>query len=183
MDHLKDFGTIISLILALVSIVSVIYSVAVWRTKLDGVLKACKKCAEATPTDVAGLKGQLGTLQTKMDLVWQLQTAEVIERQKLGVHVAYQEVQNPFPPRPAHPGDDSIAQAHSPYKLTDRGEECLKDVQFLFDDPINKMTASGVPVYVAEKVGLAKIAQIARENGMTPSELMAVITVKLGFGL
>jgi len=184
MDELKDVGIIIGFIMALLALAGVFYGIVVWRVRVDDTVKSCKSCADLTPKNISGLASQISTLQTKMDLVWQLQTAEVIERQKLGVHVAFQEQQNPFPPRPDYPGDASIAHAHSPYKLTDRSEECLKDIQFLFDDPaVSKLTAAGVPVYVAEKVGLSKLAATARSCGMTPSELMAIITVKMGFGL
>jgi len=175
MDELKDVGLIIGLILSSFAVLGVIYGVVLWRSKVDQVLSFCKTCSESTPK-------ALVVIQTKMDLVWQLQTAEVMERQKLGVHMDFQEVGNPFS-FPLH--DKGLAEAHSPYRLTERGEDCLKDVLFIFDDlkGIEGMTPSDVPVFVTERIGKSNVASIARQNGVTPAELMAAITIKMGFGL
>ncbi len=172
MDTLKDAAIVIGLILSVLSLIGVIYSVAVKSTKINSVIDGCKTCSETTPKEITGLKGQLTGLQTKMDLVWQLQTAEVLERQRLAVQMV------------ARP-DDHLADHQSPYKLTQNGENCLSDVLFLLDDlkGIEALTPSDIPKFVVERIGMDKLDSIARQKGCTPSEILAAITVKMGQGI
>lgn len=172
MEALKDAGIVVGLILSIISVIGVIYSVAVKSTKVNAVIDGCKTCSESTPKEILGLKGQLTGLQTKMDLVWQLQTAEVLERQRLAVQMAS---------RP----EDHLADHQSPYKLTPNGENCLSDVLFILDDlrGIDALTASDIPKFVVERIGMDKLDSIARQKGCTPSEILAAITVKLGLGI
>jgi len=170
MDALKDAGILIGLILSIFSIIGVIYSIAVWRTKNDTVIAACKDCSVTTPQKMETLKEQLGVLSTKMDLVWELQTAETLERQRIAVHLEGR-------------AEDRLTDHQSPYKVMPKGEECLQGVLFLIDDlkGIDNMTASDVPVFVMQRLGKDKLDSIAKEKGCSVSEILALITVRMGF--
>jgi len=43
------------------------------------------------------------------------------------------------------------------------------------------MTASDVPVFVMQRLGKDKLDSIAKEKGCSVSEILALITVKMGF--
>ena len=64
-----------------------------------------------------------------------------------------------------------------------KGEECLQGVLFLIDDlkGIENMTASDVPVFVMQRLGKDKLDSIAKEKGCSVSEILALITVRMGF--
>ena len=150
-----------SLVISLGTILGWVAFLGSWKTKVEESMTRHNDCAKVVPAAVQDLK-------TKMDLVWQVQTLEVLERQKLALH---------------HEGP--FTERNSPLRITDRGKRCLD----LLGPTIRDMKAlpglkpSDVPKIVNEKIGLAKLDELAHEQQCTVNELLALITVELGFGL
>jgi hypothetical protein len=150
-----------SLIISLGTILGWVAFLGSWKTKVEASMDRHNKCAETVPNAVQDLK-------TKMDLVWQVQTLEVLERQKLALH---------------HEGP--FTERNSPLRITDRGQRCLELLGPMIRDmkALPGLKPSDVPKVVNEKIGLAKLDELAHEQQCTVNELLALITVELGFGL
>jgi len=98
-------------------------------------------------------------LKMKMDVLWSLFVEQTLSR-------------NP-----------NLANHGSSYKLTDHGEKCLEDVKHIIEEVKREypnLDASDVLTIIAQKIGMAELAELASKNGCSPSEYMAMLTVKLG---
>lgn len=149
-----------SLIISLATIIGGIAFLGSWKTKVDEAVKSEQDCSKVVP-------GAVRDLTTKMDWIYQLQMAEVLERQRVAVT------------------EDSLTERHSPVVPTFRGRQCLAKVKPIIDELQAKpnMSPSDIVTVIHAKIGIDDFSVIAREAGCTPQELLALITVEAGFKL
>lgn len=154
-------GGIAAIIISIVTIIGIIAFFGSWKTRVEQWMDQEKKCYDIVPAAVQDLK-------VKMDLVWQVQTLEVLERQKLAMHN-----EGPFTKR------------DSPLAITERGQKCLAEIKPLIDElrSIPDLRPSDIPKLTSEKIGMQNITDMAYKQKCTVGELLSLITVSLGFGL
>ena len=154
-------GGIAAIIIAAVAIFGWFVILGSWKTRVEESMDREKKCYDIVPAAVQDLK-------VKMDLVWQVQTLEVLERQKIAMHN-----EGPFTLR------------ESPLSITKRGQRCLDEIKPLIDElrSMPDLRPSDVPKVASEKVGLKGLGEMAYKQQCTVGELLSLITVSLGLGL
>jgi len=154
-------GGIVAIIIGIGSILGWFVFLGSWKGKIDSLLNQENECFKVVPLAVQDLK-------TKMDLVWQVQSLEILERQKIAVHN-----EGPFTKR------------ESPLAITERGHRCLKTMEPLLVElrGIPNLRPSDVPKFVDAKIGMYRLNEMAFQQKCTTGELLALITVSLGFGL
>jgi len=154
-------GGITAIIIGVVAIFGWFVLLGSWKTKVEQWMDQEKKCYDIVPAAVQDLK-------VKMDLVWQVQTLEVLERQKLAMHN-----EGPFTKR------------DSPLAITERGQKCLAEIKPLIDElrSIPDLRPSDIPKLTSERMGMKNLNEMAYKQKCTVGELLSLITVSLGFGL
>ncbi len=127
----------------------------IWKGRVDKVLEDCSSCHKTIPQTVT-------ELNTKMDLVWKLVAAQILEY-------------NPH-----------LAKRDSPFKLTERGKQCLIPLQPVIVEMKHKapcysgLGASDVLLELSNRVPLDKLYVIANAQGCTPAQLLAMATIEMG---
>ena len=154
-------GGVVAIIIGIGTILGWFVFLGSWKSKIDSLLNQENECFKVVPLAVQDLK-------TKMDLVWQVQTLEVLERQKLVLH---------------HEGP--FTERHSPLKITDRGQKCLDELRPLIADIEGRkdLLPSDVLRIAHEKIGMKKLDELAHSQNCSVNEILALLTVHLGFGL
>ena len=154
-------GGITTLIIACITILGWFVILGSWKGKVDMLVKQENECFKVVPLAVQDLK-------TKMDFVWQVQTLEVLERQKLAVH-----------------NEGPFTERHSPLQITERGIRCLESLEPLLGELKNtpNLRPSDIPMLASKKLGMCKLNELAFQQKCTTGELLSLITVALGFGL
>lgn len=98
------------------------------------------------------------THNTKIDVLWALFVDSTLEGGKFAVR-------------------------GSGYKLTEDGEKCVGDIAHIIQevkDNNPKMAASDVLTLVAQRIGMAELQKLAKKNGCTSAQYLAILTIKLG---
>lgn len=149
-----------SLVISIGTILSGIIFLGSWKRKVDAAVEIETECAKVVPPAVQDLK-------TKMDWVYQLQMAEVLERQRVAVQ------------------DESLTERHSPMVATNRGKKCIEKIKPLIEELQTKpnLNPSDVVTVIHNRLGMDAFTQMARDAGCSPQELLALITLELGFKL
>lgn len=108
--------------------------------------------------DLDPIPAMVQTHNTKIDVLWALFVDSTLEGGKFAVR-------------------------GSGYKLTEDGEKCVGDIAHIIQevkDNNPKMAASDVLTLVAQRIGMAELQKLAKKNGCTSAQYLAILTIKLG---
>lgn len=130
-----------------------------WKNKVEEAIKRENDCAKVVPPAVQDL-------QTKLNWIYQLQMAEVLERQRLAVQ------------------EESLTTRQSPMKLTERGQKCAQKVEALIKElsELPSMKPTDILTELNKRIDVQEFNNIAKSEGCTSQELVAVIFLQLGLG-